>query len=648
MPALISRKPQRALAVAALAAAALIGAAIWLAQSGNSAGTPDISTVRATRGDVVVSVGGVGRIVTGGVAAIQLPASGGSSGAGASGSTSGSGSGSSGPAPADAIFPRVTGHVARLLVKPGQHVRSGQPLAKLDDNGASASAVRQAVLDLDTARIELDQKLHSDPTKGIPPTAAEFAAAKAAITSARADLAQTVGRAHAADLAAARADVRRARADLQTLLGGTRAARKRALALAQGRVSAAQKHLDRVLTPGTPTDVSAAQAEVKKAESDLAVLQKPPATPLPEDITAAQRAVTVAQGNLVAAQAADPPDPAAVGTAQLELDKALAALAALKPPLPAEIASAQAAVDAAHTKLAALQGPANPADVAAARQDLSAAQAEVRTLRAGPSALGLQAARGAVASARAKVAQLRGPAAGIAARAAVSKAVGDLAALNARRGRASPSDIALARLKYSAAGARLAAARVALRQLTVRAARAGTVTSLLTVPGAPVDVTTPIAEVANLDHLAVRVELSEFDVARVKAGLKANVSVDALGGKTFPGVVLFAALAGTEKDGVVTFPVTVSLKGVHGPRPGMNVSVRIIVAERRGVVQVPIDAVTRDGDHATVEVVGSDGNSSPRRVKLGLANNKSVEVVQGLHAGERIAAAAASSGSGGD
>ena len=192
-------------------------------------------------------------------------------------------------------------------------------------------------------------------------------------------------------------------------------------------------------------------------------------------------------------------------------------------------------MDAAHTKLAVLQGSADPADVAAARQELSAAQAEVHTLRAGPGGTGLAAARGAVASARAKLTQVQGPAAAIAARAAVSRAVADLAALNARSGPASASDIALARLKYNAAAARLAAARLALRHLTVRAPGTGTVNALMTAPGAPVDGTTAIASITNLSRLAVRVELSEFDVARVKSGQKANVSVDALGGKTFTG-----------------------------------------------------------------------------------------------------------------
>ena len=257
MPALISRKPQRPLAVTALAAAALIGVSIWLAQSGQSAGTPDVTIATASRGDVTVTVGGgVGRIVTGNVATIELP------GSSSSASTTGSTSGSSSSAPADAVFARTTGHIARLLVRPGKRVTAGQALAVIDDNGVSASATRQAQLDLETARVELDQKRRSDPQKGVPPTAAELAAAHASVGSARADLAQVTGRTHAADVAAARADVRRAQADVQALLGGTPAARRSAVALARERATVAQKRLDRVLAPATPTDISAARAEV--------------------------------------------------------------------------------------------------------------------------------------------------------------------------------------------------------------------------------------------------------------------------------------------------------------------------------------------------------------------------------------------------
>ena len=66
----------------------------------------------------------------------------------------------------------------------------------------------------------------------------------------------------------------------------------------------------------------------------------------------------------------------------------------------------------------------------------------------------------------------------------------------------------------------------------------------------PVDATTPVASVAGLDHLAVVVDLSEFDVAQVETEMEAVVSVDALGGEEFE--VQFASLTGNDVNGVVT------------------------------------------------------------------------------------------------
>ena len=136
----------------------------------------------------------------------------------------------------------------------------------------------------------------------------------------------------------------------------------------------------------------------------------------------------------------------------------------------------------------------------------------------------------------------------------------------------------------------------------MRAPAAGTVNALMTAPGAPVDGTTPIASITNLNRLAVRVDLSEFDVARVKPGLEGERERRRARRQGVPGRGASSRRStGTDKDGVVTFPVTVSLKGVQGPRPGMNVSVRIIVAQANDVVQVPIDAVSHDDeDNATV------------------------------------------------
>jgi RND family efflux transporter MFP subunit len=629
-----------------------IGLYIWMLQGSSSAAPASTSVTRAVRGDLVVTVGGVGRIVQAARSAqITVPAAaGGNTSAGSAASASsnapgasgqaGGGAGGATAAPADAVFPRASGHVVRFLVHPGQRVVAGQPLALVDDGGSAAAVTKQAGNDLATALLELLQKRTSDPLKGPPPTQAELAAGRFAVTSTFAQLAKLLGPPRAADVSAAQLDLKRARADLETLLGGSPRARAEAIRLARINVRLAQDRLDRVVAPPDAADVRAAKAEVARAEADLAVLLRPAPGPLPEAVAAAQQAVTVARQKLADAQAAG--DPALIGAAQLELDTALADLATLlRPdpgPLPQEIDAARQAVDAAHAKLAKLLRPPYPADVRAARLDLERARVELRALETGPSRTALAAACQAVDAFRAKLGQLNGPPlpADVAlAKLDVRKAEAELAVLLTRGTPATPIDIGLARLKVAAARIRLRLARLDGRLLTVRAPSAGTVTALLTVPGAPVDASTGVVAVDDLDRLAVTVELSEFDAAHVRKGLQATVSVDALGGKSFPGKVQFAALTGTETNGVVTFPVRVSLAHVKGLKPGMNVSVHITVARRRNVVQVPLEAVSRDdNDRPIVTTIDTAGDESTRRVELGLANNKNVEIVKGLRAGE--------------
>jgi len=587
------RVQRRALVVLALAGAIAIASHLgagWLQSAPAAAESGAVA--RAARDDVVLTVGGVGRIVQAGPSTeIALPSTAGSGSGGSTVPASGGSGGTSAPpaaTSATAVFPRTSGSLQRFLVVPGQRVAAGQALAVLDDRGSSAAAIAQAQNHVAMAFVELRQKRTTDPLKGLPPTRAEIAAGRRAVTSTRARLAAVLHGARPADISAARLDLRRAEADLETLQGGSSGERADAITIAQHNVQLAQERLNRILAPPNPADVAAAEADLRRAEADLALLLKPGVEALPAEITAAR-----------------------------------------------------AAVDAARLKLARLLEPANPADVTEARLELERAQAELRRLRAGPSPAGLAAARQAVKSARAKLAQLLGPplAADVAAaRFDVFKAEADLAVLRVRGQPASSLDIALARLKVVGAQLRLGNARFAKPLLTVRAPARGTVTALFSVPGAPVDPLTPVATIADLDRLEVTVDLSEFDVARVRAGLKATVSVDALGGKSFPGKVLFAALTGTTNGGVVTFPVRVGLAHTMALKPGMNVSVRILVAKRLDVVQVPLEAVARDDeDRPIVNVVDAAGDTAPRRVTLGLASNENVEIVKGLRAGEVVA-----------
>jgi len=622
-------------------AVAAIGAGVGLWQLSGDSAPAQTPVARAVKGDLVVTVGGVGRITQATPSAqIAVPGSTSSSAGATSGTSTGSTASAASAAPADGVFPRTSGRIKRFLVKPGDKVVAGQPLAVLDDDTKASTATQLARNDVETSVLELLQKQTSDPLKGFPATPAELAAGRMGVISAL----SAFGRLHPrpADVSSARADVARARADLETLLGGSPAARARAIRLAQLNVELSEQRLARLLAPADPADVSAARSDLARAQSDLAVLLRPPAAPLPEQVTAAKQAVAVAQRKLDDAKATG--DPRKIDVAQLEFDQAKADLATLlqapRQPLPAEIAAARQAVESAQARLNRLLGPPNQADVTTARLELSRARSELQTLRAGPSRAALAAAHRAIDAFQAKLAQLLGPPlpADLAlARLDVKKAKADLAVLKTRGAPASKLDVALARVKVAAAQLRLATSRLDQGLLTVRAPSSGTVTALLTTPGAPVDTSTPIVSVDDLARLSVSVDLSEFDAARVKPGLAARVDVDALGGQQFPGRVLFAALIGTNTNGVVTFPVKVGLDETAGLKPGMSVSVKIVVAERRNAVQVPLEAVQRDDeDKPFVTMVDSAGNSVDRKVTLGLSNNKSVEIVKGLRAGQVI------------
>jgi HlyD family secretion protein len=173
-------------------------------------------------------------------------------------------------------------------------------------------------------------------------------------------------------------------------------------------------------------------------------------------------------------------------------------------------------------------------------------------------------------------------------------------------------------------------------RLVVKAQSSGTVTSVLTTRGAAVDAATPVARVQDLAHLVVSLDLSEFDVGKTRVGSRAQISADALGGRRFSGTVLDVALSGNDTGGVVNFPVIVALPRGGGLRPGMSVSARIVVQERRNVVRVPAGAVSDRGNNSIVMVRSASGALRERTVEVGLTGPDFVEIVSGLAAGERV------------
>jgi HlyD family secretion protein len=141
-----------------------------------------------------------------------------------------------------------------------------------------------------------------------------------------------------------------------------------------------------------------------------------------------------------------------------------------------------------------------------------------------------------------------------------------------------PDAVALVQARIQSASAQVQTARLALLDLEIKAPFTGTVTRRLARANEWASPGQPLLLLADLSHFKVdTTDLSEIDVARVKAGDAARVTFDALPGVTVDGRVTYIASRASEGSGV-NYLVTVELDAIPaGLRWGMTAFVDVTV-----------------------------------------------------------------------
>jgi RND family efflux transporter MFP subunit len=121
----------------------------------------------------------------------------------------------------------------------------------------------------------------------------------------------------------------------------------------------------------------------------------------------------------------------------------------------------------------------------------------------------------------------------------------------------------------------------------------------------------------------------------VDSGDTASVSFDALPGQVFTGSV--ARLSGAIDPATRTMLVEIDLANSDGRiRPGLYGQVRLALERRDGALALPASAVQFDDGGAFVLVAASGDVARRMPVQTGLNVGGWIEVVAGLHGGERI------------
>lgn len=198
------------------------------------------------------------------------------------------------------------------------------------------------------------------------------------------------------------------------------------------------------------------------------------------------------------------------------------------------------------------------------------------------------------------------------------------------------------------------------------------------VPGIQNSSASLIMTIADMSLITAEVKVDETDIVNVKLGQAADVTIDAIPGKTFRGKVieigntailrstgLAASQSAVSSQEAKDFKVVVALDNPPAEiRPGLSCTAKVITATRSKALSIPIQALTvrQRGDlepeskagnvqaaanvdpekqkKAKEELQGvfvvKNGVARFREVKTGITGATDIEVLEGLNEGEEI------------
>ena len=209
---------------------------------------------------------------------------------------------------------------------------------------------------------------------------------------------------------------------------------------------------------------------------------------------------------------------------------------------------------------------------------------------------------------------------------------------SARAGAVSLRDAALTRLRNWDIPAsevdQLARTGKVTRTLTLRAPSDGVVIEKLAVAGMRFTPGDTLFRIADLSRMWLIADVFEQDLASVRLGAPARVTVAAYPGQIFTGTVAFIYPSVTRETRTARIRIEL-------PNPGALLKSDMygqveIDADAAPVVAVPLEAVIDGGTTQTVLIEQGEGRYQPRKVKLGQHGDGHVEVIEGVKTGERV------------
>ena len=156
---------------------------------------------------------------------------------------------------------------------------------------------------------------------------------------------------------------------------------------------------------------------------------------------------------------------------------------------------------------------------------------------------------------------------------------------------------------------------------------------------------TTIATLADMAQLIFEGKVDESEVGKLRPGMAIVLTIGALEPAKFDAVLEHIAPKGVEENGAIQFKIRAAL---HPPKDDPNMIIRanysanadIVLDRREKVLSLKESLVQFEGENAFVEVETAPQKFEKRKIKTGLSDGVSIEVLDGLKKEDKIKAGA--------
>ena len=150
---------------------------------------------------------------------------------------------------------------------------------------------------------------------------------------------------------------------------------------------------------------------------------------------------------------------------------------------------------------------------------------------------------------------------------------------------------------------------------------------------------TKIASVVEMDEVQVAITVDELDILSLHKGDRALVTLDALPGRSFEGVVTAVSTGRSNSGGNSKYTAEVTLARSDDMLAGMNASCLVTVETFRDVLSIPAAALYDRADGSVVYTALNKDTGKPESpvpVEVGVSDGERVEILSGLTEGETV------------